>query len=119
MDEFIISWPVWLVATGDSVERDERGRPVELKRRPAFRIAKKDDLVAVHVFTDEDLADRYVRASGDPSLVTVSPDTRELLVRWLRRLAENGVNHVLFDAAPVGRFLPIERVVEGVERGEV
>src|SRR5713101_5163333 len=58
--DFVITWPVWLLTTEDSIERDELGTPIGLKERPGFDILKEGDKARLIAFTDKDLADPYL-----------------------------------------------------------
>jgi hypothetical protein len=117
MSAFHVTWPVWVVTTEDSIERDEHGKPVRLKIPIDLATYQKDDIHALRAFTDDDLADRYVQSRNDPRLVAVTPNTGAEFVSLLRTFAKRGVNSVVFDLTPgaVGRFFPLDEVIADIE----
>ena len=116
MDSFVFNWPLWLLTTEDSVERDERDTLVGLKESPAFDIAKQGDQARLIVFTDEDLADRYL-SRVTAKWVKVSFNDPDQFVSWLRSFAKAGVTSLLFDPEPCGISYSIGTVIESIERG--
>ncbi len=116
--DFVITWPVWLLTTEDSIERDELGTPIGLKERPGFDILKEGDKARLIAFTDKDLADRYL-SRHKAKWVKVSFDDPERFTRWLRSFAQAGVTSVLFDPEPIGTIYSIGTVISALERGPV
>jgi hypothetical protein len=115
--DFVFTWPVWLLATEESIRRDEAGTPIGLTERPSLRVARDGDKVRLVVFTDRQLADRYVSRLKD-KLIPVALQTPEQFADWLWSFAmETNCSTVLFDPEPAGTIYSVRSVIEALQRG--
>jgi hypothetical protein len=115
MFDYVLTWPVWLLTTEDSLVRDQQGKPTGFTERPGFDVVREGNKARLVAFTDEDLANRYIARHKAPWVKAAFETPRELCA-WLRSAANDGVTHVLFDPEPVGTSYIVESVIAALER---
>jgi hypothetical protein len=112
--------PLWVVAVRQTVGRDEKTGDLVVNSATAVVGGGPKNCRFIAVFTDEDLAERFVAEQGKLDLVPVkicSPaDYIGLLEGWTRA----GVVHVVYDPGKAGtpaRFMvPIARAADEIKR---
>jgi len=83
-DGFLFDYPVWLC-----VRRDDPGRMVAGKLKDALFIA---------IFTDEDLAHRFLGAQGLSQEMQIGAiETPDLFRSFLKDVQKEGFSHIVFD----------------------
>jgi hypothetical protein len=71
---------------------------------------------AVAAFTDEDLAERFLEALGDPEMIPFATRTPTALLELLQNLKRSGYTLVAFDPFPKPVHIPLSTVLEDVRR---
>ena len=113
---FLYTTKLWFAVRESSViEDNETGRR---RLKDVFHIATIDTRgkKAVAAFTDEDLAERFLEALGDPEMVCFATRTPDALIELLENLQRSGYSLVAFDPMPKPVFVPLETVLKDVRR---
>jgi hypothetical protein len=106
---FLLTFPLFAVAHGNSTsERIHRGKGFIV-----FKQERKTDFVPV--FTDMDLADRFLEKHGDPELVKVRLRDMETFRTFLQALTIAGVTLISFDPTERARVCSLAAVRKSVE----
>ena len=115
-DEFLYTTRLWFAVHESSVVTDDKTGQRRLK--DVFRIATLDTggKRAVAAFTDEDLAERFLEALGDPEMIPLATRTPTALLGLLENLKRLGYAMVAFDPIPRPVFIPLATVLEDVRR---
>ncbi len=95
-DEFrmALEFPMWTLAYADAL--DEHGLPGSL----VILTDQTDGTQSVSLFSDEDLAERFVTEGAIPgNIALVRVESPASLHEWLPDLAKHGVTHVGLDTA--------------------
>jgi hypothetical protein len=115
-DEFLYTTKLWFAVHESSVAADfETGRR---RLKDVFHIATLETggQKAVAAFTDEDLAERFLEALGDPEMVPLTTGTPATLIELLENLRRSGYALIAFDPVPKPVFVPLATVLEDVRR---
>jgi hypothetical protein len=106
---FLLTFPLFAVAHGNSTsEQIHRGKGFIV-----FTQQGKTDFVPI--FTDMDLADRFLEKDGDPDLVKVRLKDMESFRAFLQALAMAGVTLISFDPAERARVCALAAVRKSVD----
>src|SRR5438105_2986953 len=89
-EEFIFTSQLWFIADKSTVKHDPKTGAPDLGDGTGVVCGKTSGKDCVAIFTDLDLAQRFITQNGVPDLVPASFDTRQGFVAFLRRLAEVG-----------------------------
>jgi hypothetical protein len=95
-DGFLVTFPVWILTTPDSLIVEEDGRTCHFSENPVFFSITLDGVRCMLVFTDEDLAQRHIEENKLVSCVPCALRDNIQLMGFLR-LAEDKVPLVAFD----------------------
>jgi hypothetical protein len=102
---FLLTFPLFAVAHGNSTsEQVHRGQGFIV-----FRQEGKTDFVPI--FTDMDLADRFLAKHGDPALVKVRLKDMETFRAFLLALTVAGVTLISFDPTERARVCSLAVVM--------
>jgi hypothetical protein len=96
--EFIFSFPLWVLVHESIVDE-----PSNFSQLLMAECA--DGRLAVHLFTDDDLAERFARSH--PGSLPRALRSIEALTSLLDSLAEIGCDHFSFDVVDEKRVLPL------------
>jgi hypothetical protein len=109
-DEFLYTTKLWFAVHESSVITDDEFGGRRLK--DVFRIAtlEKGGKKAVAAFTDEDVAERFLEALGDPEMIPLATRTPTALLELLQNLKRSGYTLVAFDPLPKPVYIPLSTV---------
>lgn len=96
--EFIFSFPLWVLVHESIVDDPSNFSQLLMAECP-------DGRLAVHLFTDEDLAERFARLH--PGSLPRALRSVEGVTSLLDSLAKIGCDHFSFDALNENRVLPL------------
>lgn len=116
---FWVPGPVWVVNRAGGVTVDDEGRPVLSDETTVARVEGRvegERCNAIVVFTDRDLAERFIAGLPRPGQATATFRTPEHFAAFLQRAARRGETHVGFDPGEVVRFSPIQDVLDGIAK---
>lgn len=120
---FIMSYPCWALLHKDCVIRDAKGRPVNVTR--PVQIFVMDDSsggAMVPLFTDEDLAERFMGASGGMEDFVAYPLSSDRIVLDALRSVRGNADAVTLDKPKFGgkpyAIWPIDYAIQRIEAGE-
>jgi hypothetical protein len=106
---FLLTFPLWAVAHGNSTsEQIHKGQGFIV-----FQQEGKTDFVPI--FTDMDLADRFLEKHGDRELVKVRLKDMETFRAFLQALTTAGVTLISFDPTERARVCSLAAVRKSVE----
>jgi hypothetical protein len=110
-DEFLYTTKLWFAVHENSVLTDDETGRRQLKNE--FRIATLETggPKAVVAFTDEDLAERFLEALGDPEMVPPATGTPDALIELLENLRRAGYALIAFDPVLKPVFVPLATVL--------
>jgi hypothetical protein len=84
-----------------------------MNRRPGSGQTRQPPVAA---FTDEDLAERFLQALGDPEMVLLPTRTPDMLIELLEDVQSAGYVRVAFDPCPRPVLVPVQTVLRDVRR---
>lgn len=110
---YVFGFPLWLIRNG-AIMADETAHPFSaLAKGTASFSDGTEDREYLAFFTDEDLAERFIR-DNDLELCHVDEVHKELFLGLLREAQQFGIHYVGLDAGSrQGRIVPIERFISG------
>lgn len=89
-ERFEFVFPVWTLAYADRLEHEGLPEAIAI-------VIGKNDRKSITVFTDEDLALRFVREHRVPNVVPVQVESPASFREWRSPLEGQGVTHVQLD----------------------
>ncbi len=98
-DPFRLRLPLWAVLDPEAVETDPQTGAIALKRPVKAAARVIDGATAALLFTEERLAEQYIRARGLGG-VALTLQSRVHLVDFLERQIPAGFTHAAFDLRP-------------------
>lgn len=113
---FVADYPLWIIV--DRARYEKAGVPIGISKFVAQELG-----ATLPVFTDDDLADRFLDDWQTPVVkMKLAIETQDLLYSILKELEKAGCQHVgvdisIFTGKLTGRFHPIREFIEDLSAG--
>jgi hypothetical protein len=99
-DGFRVSYPCWIIVSDDSIlEKDGQYFMTSPEQIRFVSLLTNDGIRSVPLFTDEDLAERFVSAAGIEDGTAIAASNSDQLSDFLEMAATGPISTVVFDPA--------------------